>query len=49
MHFAHCLHLVLVIGKFTGIFGGGGGGQTERDTCEDLSMEEFFIEEDSFP
>ena len=47
MNFAHCLHIALVIGKYTGkytfsgrIFLLGGGGRRERVTWEDLSMEE---------
>ena len=51
MNFAHCLHIVLVIGKHTdisrGIFSGEGRGK--RVTWEDLSVEELFMEEENFP
>ena len=51
MNFTHCLHIVLVIGKYSlqkflwGIFPveGRGGG-----TWEDLSIEEFFMGEENF-
>ena len=49
MNYAHCLHIVTVIGKYTdvfrGIFSGGGG---EGVTREDLSKEEFIMGEENF-
>ena len=45
MNFAHCLHTVFVIGKYTDVFRGisSGGGWGDWVTWEILSMEEFFM------
>ena len=47
MNFAYCLHIVIVIGKYTSVLGGflmvG-----ERVTWEKLSMEELIIGKEHF-
>ena len=47
MNFAHCLHIVLVIGKYTDIFRKDffsvGGGLEEGITLENLSVEDVFL------
>ena len=47
MNFAHCLHIVLVIGKYTDIFRKnclvGGGGLEEGVTRENLSVEDVSL------
>ena len=53
MSFVNSLHIVLVIGKYTGVFrgdfsGGGGGDREEGVTWEDLSTEEFTMGEVNF-
>ena len=51
VNFAHYLHIVLVIGKQTGVFRGIFlvGGQGKKVTWKDLSMEEFFMGEGNYP
>ena len=53
MSFVNSLHIVLVIGKYTGVFrgdysGDGGGDWEEGFTREDLSTEEFTVGEVNF-
>ena len=50
MNFAHCLHIVLVIAKYTDIFRGIFlvGALGDLVTWENLSMEEFFVGKENF-
>ena len=52
MNFAHCLHIVLVNGKYTGVFRRifflVGVGFRVGDTWEDLSMEDISLGEETF-
>ena len=51
MNFAHCLQIVLAIGKYTEIIQGGFflvGWFGVGDYVEDLSMEEFFMGREFF-
>ena len=53
MNFAHCLHIVLVIGKHTDVLGGYfsdgvGGGSASWFTWEYLSMEAYIMDEENF-
>ena len=43
MNLVHCIHIVLVIGKYTDTFLG-----RKKVTWEDLSMKEFFMGEVNF-
>ena len=50
-NFDHCLHIVMVIGTCTHVFGGTffiKGGQGEGVMWEDLSMEECIMREEIF-
>ena len=51
MNFPHCLHIGLVIGKYTDFFRvdfSSDGGEGSGITWEDLSVEEFIMGEENF-
>ena len=52
MNFAHCLHIVWLLGSIQAIseaiFSGEVGGLGGRVTWEDLSMEEFSMLQENF-
>jgi len=53
MNFAHCLHIVLAIRKYTDVFGvffsGSGGVESiEGVKWEDISMEDIITGEENF-
>ena len=49
-NFDQCLHTVMVIGRFQGDFlvGGGVGAERKGAMWEDISLEEYLMEEEKF-